>query len=64
MFWAEVVYLMFLKNRRIAVSLPGRLMAGQRPLEPYVEVRVLPGQLTVERDAKHVPPRPSDLDAC
>ncbi len=25
--------------------LPGRLMAGQRPLEPSVEVRVLPGQL-------------------
>ncbi len=27
--------------------LPGRLMAGQRPLEPYVEVRILPGQLNV-----------------
>ncbi len=24
--------------------MPGRLMAGQRPLEPSVEVRVLPGQ--------------------
>lgn len=25
-------------------QLPGRLMAGQRPLKPYVEVRILPGQ--------------------
>ena len=25
-------------------TLPGRLMAGQRPLEPSVKVRVLPGQ--------------------
>lgn len=24
--------------------LPGRLMAGQRPLEPYVEVRIPPRQ--------------------
>ena len=24
--------------------MPGSLMAGQRPLEPLVEVRVLPGQ--------------------
>ena len=28
--------------------MPGRLMAGQRPLEPSVEVRVLPGQLPNE----------------
>gem|GEM_PF-5930709 len=30
--------------------LPGRLMAGQRPLKPYVEVRILPGQLFLIRN--------------
>ena len=35
----------FLIRYMVSAALPGRLMAGQRPLEPSVEVRILPGQL-------------------
>ena len=44
-----VPFLGTVENSRVEITysrcrLPGRLRAGQRPLEPLVEVRILPGQ--------------------
>lgn len=40
----EYVRYQLASRENLRYIVPGRLMAGQRPLEPYVEVRILPGQ--------------------